>query len=227
MAAASWSRPNRSPDPGGSVSGLWLAARRTRIRLRNDRVRDEASETAIAALWSLATVALKMGERLSMAAFYKGVGAGTHLIKFDLRLSGLAPRRIGAQFSVNSLMTHIGGATEHTPCISLTRSYGVARNYALTGQVVPTATSPGHVYEVEINAPPPGGIRVIDPVVELAGHYVDPLANITYHHDGDMNLLLGVVDPPNMGMQIHLQIRCITLPGSRGLRAQLTSQRNC
>jgi len=40
-------------------------------------------------------------------------------------------------------------------------------------------------------------MTVIDPVIEVSAH-LNPLASPSYHHDGDMNFLLGVVNPNRM-----------------------------
>jgi hypothetical protein len=78
-------------------------------------------------------------------------------------------------------------------------------------RVFPTAANPAYVYEIEIPDPPPSGMAVLDPVAEVSGQNSNPLLAISYHHDGDMNFLLGVVDPN--GMAAHLRAPIRTPPG--------------
>src|SRR3974390_1258974 len=96
-----------------------------------------------------------LGRRISMTLFYKGVGCGTHLHAFDLRVSGVAPRNPGAAFNVSAVMNHIARGTTTSPCISVTKSYGVAEEYARNAsRTPPTASNPAHVYEIDIPDPP-------------------------------------------------------------------------
>lgn len=132
-----------------------------------------------------------------MALFYKGVAVGTHLHAQNLRLTGLGPRSLVGNPGVRTLMAHITHGTTTSGYISLTRSYGVAKAYALSGTTPPTPANPGHVYEVEINDPLPAGLTLVDPLCEIAVTLNNPRLS-TYHHDGNQNLLLGIVDPATM-----------------------------
>lgn len=105
-----------------------------------------------------------------------------------------------------------------SPFISLTQSFGVAEMYAFAGRTAPTVIHPGHVWEIAINDPPPAGVAVLDPVVEIANSFPSALAQFSYHHDGDQNFLLGVVDPPNLGLSMHLHTRVREPPGRDGAR---------
>jgi hypothetical protein len=80
------------------------------------------------------------------------------------------------------------------------------------GRVFPTAADPAYVYEIDIPDPPPSGLIVRDPVAEVSGQNPNLLVAISYHHDGDMNFLLGVVDPS--GMAVHLNALTRHPPGS-------------
>jgi hypothetical protein len=111
-------------------------------------------------------------------------------------------------------MLHIARGTVNSPFISLTRSYGIALNYASffgteipTPQhpayvyeiEIPTPQHPAYVYEIEINEPIPSGIKFLDPIKEVAPILPTPLGiNPPYQHDGGPAFLLGVVDPINM-----------------------------
>src|SRR6516162_8720378 len=152
-----------------------------------------------------------------MPCFYKGVGVGTFLHGTDLRVSGISPRSPGASYTVNVAMQHIVRATTNSPCISLSRSYGVAEMYARdASRAFPTVANPAYVYEVDIPDPPPPGVTVLDPVIEVAAQNANPLISISYHHDGDMNFLLGVADP--VGMGAHLTAPAKQPGGSGGTR---------
>jgi hypothetical protein len=95
-----------------------------------------------------------------VARFYKGVGVGTHHHGADLRLTGLSPRNPGSPYNPTSVMHHIARGTTTSPLISLTKSYGVAEDYARNAsRTPPTAANPARVYEVEISDPPPRRAR--------------------------------------------------------------------
>jgi hypothetical protein len=143
-----------------------------------------------------------------MPRFYKGVGVGTHLHGADLCLSGLRPRDALMADNVQNLMEHIAGNTVG-PYISLTRSYGVAEAYARDfGRAFPSASIPGYVYAIDLEYPtPPEVKRVLDPVAEIAVYINRPLDPGSYHHDGDMNFLLGIVNPLTMANHLAAHAR--------------------
>lgn len=90
-----------------------------------------------------------------------------------------------------------------SPYVSLTTSYGVARDYAINAsRTRPTSSHPGYVYAVDINAS--DGILLFDPVREVIAHCGNPLASPSYNHDGAQSYLLGVVDPVTMGTHLHI-----------------------
>jgi hypothetical protein len=131
-----------------------------------------------------------------MTLFYKGVGCGTYLHGTDLRITGIAPRNPGATFNVSTVMNHIARGTTTSPHISLTKSYGVAEQYARNAsRIQPTVSNPAYVYEIDIPDPPAGMVQVLDPVFFVASHNQNPLSSPSYHHDGTQSFLLGVVEP--------------------------------
>jgi hypothetical protein len=133
-----------------------------------------------------------------MALFYRGAGVGTYWHAHDAEKSGFTPQSPGTTPTTAQLMMHIARGTVRSPYVSLTRSYGVAWNYAVyTSRVRPTRHNPAVVYEVELESPLPRGLELIDPVKEVASGLGDPLV-ATYHHDGEPTFLLGVVDPTRM-----------------------------
>lgn len=71
------------------------------------------------------------------------------------------------------------------------------------------------MYEIDIPDPPPYGLRVIDPLAEIASNNVNPLISPSYHHDGGPNFLLGVVDP--VSHRSFLTAPVVTPPGMGGI----------
>jgi hypothetical protein len=135
-----------------------------------------------------------------MPIFYRGAGVGTYWHENDARLNGFTPKKPGAIHSIERLIEHIVRADVNSPYISLTRSYGVAYWYAvLFGRARATETNPGYVYEIELNAPLPPGLQLLDPVKEVAAAAPEPLDSISYQHDGLPDFLLGVMNPVEMG----------------------------
>jgi hypothetical protein len=134
-----------------------------------------------------------------MARFFKGVGVGTHWHDNDPRTTGgFLARSPGGPAGTDTVIYHIAKGTTTTPYISLTRSYGVAEDYARqASRIKPTRTRPSYVFEIEIGHSPPAGLRVEDPIKVLS-QVIDPLATIAYYHDGDTKFLLGVVDSSTM-----------------------------
>jgi hypothetical protein len=148
-----------------------------------------------------------------MTLFYKGVAAGTFHHSHDLRLIGLAPRHPGGAPGLSSIISHIrrGPAVGVSPYISLTRSYGIAADYAHSARFHPSLAL-GHVYVIEITDPPPAGVVLLDPVGEIALAHRNPATQHSYHHDGDKNFLLGIVD--GVTMRHHLTSYVKEPPGS-------------
>ncbi len=100
-------------------------------------------------------------------------------------------------------MAHVAHGTTNSCYVSLTRSLGVARFYALAGRRPLSPTDYGHVYEIELSDPLPPGLSVIDPVAEVIHQLGNPLAHFSYHHDGDNEFLLGAVSPTTMRAQLR------------------------
>ncbi len=136
-----------------------------------------------------------------VAIFYKGAGIGTYWHINDARQTGFIARAPQMQPTPDQLMLHIARGTVNSPFISLTRSYGIALNYAkFYGKEISSPQNPAFVYEIEINEPIPSGLKIIDPIKEVAPVLPLPLGiNPPYQHDGGPDFLLGIVDPTNMG----------------------------
>lgn len=133
-----------------------------------------------------------------MAVFYRGAGVGTYWQLNDARIRGFTPQSPGVTPTVDCLMDHVVQGTVTSPFVSLTRSYGVAFDYAKNAsRKPPTASNPGYVYRIEVNVPPPAALELWDPIVYLAQYLPSPYEP-PYQHDGRMNFLLGVVAPARM-----------------------------
>lgn len=127
--------------------------------------------------------------------FYKGAGVGTYWHKNDARNQGFRATRPTVLHSLDRLMQHIARGSTVSPYISLTRSYGIAYRYAVSGRLMATTDNPGVVYEIEIEDHLPENLKLLDPIKEVVAEVPNPLASIPYQHDGDMEFLLGVINP--------------------------------
>jgi hypothetical protein len=140
-----------------------------------------------------------------MPIFYRGAGVGTYWHENDARLNGFTSKKPGAIHSIDRLMEHIAKADFNSPYISLPRSYGVAYCYAVPWSRAPaTETNPGYVYEIELSAPLPPGLQLLDPVKEVAAAAPEPLDSISCQHDGLPDFLLGLVN--RIEMKQYLEI---------------------
>jgi hypothetical protein len=127
-----------------------------------------------------------------MTIFYRGAGVGTYWHTKDPRLSGLIPTTLGIPNTPDRVIQHVFNGLTHSPYVSLSLSYPVALNYALEmGTIWPTVHDPAYVWEVEINAS--HGVALVDPVKEIAAGAPNPLDPNPYQHNGDQNVLLGVM----------------------------------
>jgi hypothetical protein len=102
-------------------------------------------------------------------------------------------------------MQHVARGSVTSPYISLTRSFGVARSYAIVGRALASPSTPGFVYEIEIEKPTVS--QLIDPVKAVA-EKLPP----SYHHDGAQEFLHGVIDP--VGHLKQLQAHILQPPGT-------------
>lgn len=139
-----------------------------------------------------------------MATFYKGAGIGTHWHTRDSRRVGFTARSPTTNPETEVLIDHIA-TNAASPYISLTRSYAVAWDYAINaGTSIPTLDNPGYVYEIEIDTPLPSGLKLLDPIKEIALNLPDPIDISSegeypfYQHNGLPTFLLGVVSPGDM-----------------------------
>lgn len=120
---------------------------------------------------------------------------GTYWHTNDARLTGFIPHHPGAGRGISRIFSHIARGTTASPYVSLTRSFGVALDYAFGGLRTPTLATPAFVYEVEIDEQDGYGTRLVDPVVEVASQLGSPYDLRSYHHDGDTGFVASVAAP--------------------------------
>lgn len=147
-----------------------------------------------------------------MAFFYRGAGPGTYWQINDPAHVGFTAHLPGQAPSAGRLMHHIARGSTDSPYISFSRSFAVARAYALVGtKGYASVSSPGFVHEIEIEDD--RLVRVLDPVQEIAAMLPAAWIEPNYQHDGDQSFLLGIVDPTNMADARQQQ--CLFPPGSQ------------
>ena len=75
---------------------------------------------------------------------------GTYYHHHDARLEGFVARMVVGDATSEQMIGHIAQGTTNSPFISLTRSYGVARGYALASRKAHSLNK-GFVYVLEID----------------------------------------------------------------------------
>lgn len=135
-----------------------------------------------------------------MPIFYRGAGIDTYWYLNNPVERGFTARAPEARPTLDRLMDHISRGTANSPFVSLTRSYAVAWHYAVFESTeTPNFENPAYVYEIEIQEPLPDGLKLLDPVKEVARRLPLPASlGPPYQHDGLPEFLHGVVDPENM-----------------------------
>lgn len=130
-----------------------------------------------------------------MATFFRGAGIGTYWHDNDARTEGFCAWKPGMDRSLQTMIDHIKDGTISSPFISLTRSFSIARSYAVgCAHGSPTEEKPAFVYQIEIAAPLPPGLVIVDPVCEILRDFQSPVNGATYQHDGNADFLIGVID---------------------------------
>jgi hypothetical protein len=134
-----------------------------------------------------------------MPIFYKGAGPGTYLASNNPQLKGIQARDPSMNCTLLRMIHHIVHGTTNSPFISITSSPEVAADYACTGRTaIANKSNPGFVYEIEFDDPLPLGVKIVDPIKEVACDLSHPPDNVPYQHNGDMKFLLGIVAPTQM-----------------------------
>jgi len=148
-----------------------------------------------------------------MTILYRGDRPGNWWHVNNPKDSGFVPSSPGGWPSESRIIDHIAAGSVTSPYVSFTRSFSVARQYALVGKTGFASTSrPGYVWEIEVSAD--NVCKVIDPVIEIARTLPNPESSLSYQHDGSPGFLLGVVDPHHMGHYLK-QLRSVP-PGTGG-----------
>lgn len=130
-----------------------------------------------------------------MPTFYRGAGLATYWHARDARIQGFQAWTPSKDPTLLGVMHHIVRGTIVSPYISMTRSYGIAFDYATkNSRSKPTKDKPAFVYEVEIDERD-SNVNLIDPVTVIASFNPAPYEHYSYHHDGGRDFLHGVVDP--------------------------------
>jgi hypothetical protein len=132
-----------------------------------------------------------------LPAFFRGAGIGTHWHKNDARVSGFTATKPHMPHTVDLLMSHVVYGTTDTPYVSLTSSYGIAKEYAINysppGKL--SQNNPAYVYRIDIPQEINNLFILYDPINEIANANQNLPCNPNYHHDGGGYFLLGVIDP--------------------------------
>ena len=117
---------------------------------------------------------------------YKGAGPGTHWHKKNACDGGFTPAA-NRPYTTNAVVDHIVHYSHPSPYISLTASFAVARQYALSGpDGTASDTNPGYVYEIDLSACNTTKLRIFNPIAEISK------TGLAHEHNGDQGLVLGV-----------------------------------
>lgn len=135
-----------------------------------------------------------------MATFFKGVGSDTYWAKTDATRTGFSPRNSGIEPDYRAVIDHIRGNTVG-PFISLTRSYEVARDYALYFSISnPGVSNPAYVYELEIpDNNLPENLTLVDPIQLIGKTLPSPTQQFSYQHNGGQDVILGLANQRRFG----------------------------
>ena len=115
---------------------------------------------------------------------YKGAGPGTHWHLNDARLSGFTSAANGVA-NRNAVVRHIVAYSHPSPLVSLTSSFAVAREYAISGPAGwATKAAPGFIYEIDLSML--SGSKVFDPILMVVKKA------LSHMHSGAQDLILAV-----------------------------------
>lgn len=150
--------------------------------------------------------------------FYKGAGPGTHWHVNDARLTGFTSAASSVQ-NRNAVIRHIVAYSHPSPLISLTSSFAVAREYAISGPAgLATKSSPGYVYEVDltvISKP-----QVLDPVLAIAK------GGLSHMHTGHQSLILAIAQALAVLPSLHAGSKLLPPSVPQELRALVYALRD-
>ncbi len=116
---------------------------------------------------------------------YKGSGPGTHWHDNNARDGGFMPAA-NRPHTINAVVNHIVNYSHPSPYVSLTASFAVARQYALSGPGgTASEKNPGYVYEIDLSACK-AELHIFNPIEEISK------IGLAHEHNGDQGLILGV-----------------------------------
>jgi hypothetical protein len=118
---------------------------------------------------------------------------GTYYHERDACREGFVARMPVAEATSDLMIAHVARGTTRSPYISLTRSFGVAKSYALVNRMPHMRQKKGLVYMIELDKR--SDVELLDPVKQMARLLGNPCDDPSYHHDGHQGFLLGVADP--------------------------------
>ncbi len=158
--------------------------------------------------------------RAGMAAlplFYKGAGPGTHWHLNDARLSGFTAAATSIA-NRNTVIRHIAAYSHPSPLISVSSSFAVARQYALTGPAgIASGAAPGYVYEIDLTV---AKQKVIDPL------FVIVKSSLSHIHTGDQGLIVALSQALALVPCLHPGGRMLTPSVPPELRALVSALRD-
>jgi hypothetical protein len=128
-----------------------------------------------------------------MSIFYRGAAVGTYYHERDARLEGFVAHMAVSDTTREQLIGHVALGTTNSPFVSLTRSFGVAKGYALLNRKPYSTPKRGFVYVLELDKR--SKIELIDPIKAVSRWLGSPYDDPSYHHDGRQDFILGVADP--------------------------------
>ncbi len=144
-------------------------------------------------------------KKMQLSTLFKGAGPGTHWHANDARTLGFTSAA-HRPHTKNAVISHITAYSFPSPYVSLTTSFAVARQYALSGPGgIASRKTPGYVYEVDLSACT-AMPTIFNPVAEVSK------ANLAHAHDGGQSLILGVAS------RTHSRILNVKVLHSGGLR---------
>ena len=128
--------------------------------------------------------------------YFRGAPRGSYWHSNDARKTGFSARSPLSPPTVFRLINSISQGTYESPYISLTRSYGIAREYSLVGPSgISTKKSPGYVYEITIDKSNTIDINLVDPIKEIARILPSPYSHDSYQHNGSSEYMNYIVQP--------------------------------
>jgi hypothetical protein len=144
---------------------------------------------------------------------YKGAGPGTHWHRNDARNSGFTCASAVIPQGIQWVINHIAHFSHPSAYISVSASYAVAADYAMSGPAGPaTSNNPGYVYTIDLNvAAATPSFAPTDPLAEMI-QFAQANGAPAHAHHGDQQLIHGMADRLRFQHYLSRQVRH---PGGR------------